>query len=80
MERKDDPWQYIGGLLEFPPGLQVSTAPGNPDIRAVSIINGEIRAFVQLFSQLNAPKYIIIVGEITDEYRKQLHEEGYDDA
>jgi hypothetical protein len=80
LEKKGDPWQHIGGLLEFPSGIQVTTEPGNPDIRAISIINGEIRAFIQLFSPLNAPKYIIVVGEVTDEYRKTLHEQGYDDA
>ncbi len=80
LERKGDPWQYIGGLLEFPPNMPVDSSPTNPDVRAVSIINGEIRAFIQLFAHLNAPKYIIIVGEVTESYRKQLHEEGFDDA
>jgi hypothetical protein len=75
-----DPWRYIGGIGEYPLVVQAENPETNPDIRAVSVINGELRAFIQLFVPLGGPQYIVVVGEATDSYREKLHNEGYDDA
>jgi hypothetical protein len=74
---RGDPFQYIGGQ---PPVVQAENPDTNPDVRAVSIKDGEFLGHVQLFVPLGAPQYVVVVGSTADEYRKELHANGFSDA
>jgi hypothetical protein len=69
-------WQYIGGE----PPTPLPDDKTNPDNRAVTFLDGDIIAYVQLFAQLGGPRYCVVVGRAADELRERMHSEGYEDA
>lgn len=71
-----DPWHYIGGQ----PPVVHPRSPDDPDVRAVSIKDGDFLAHIQLFVPLGGPQYVVVVGRATDALREQLHREGFEDA
>ena len=72
-----EPWHYIGGE---PPVAPPKDSEAPPDMRAVTIKDGDLIAYIQLFVQIGGPRYIVVVGRATEALREQLHSEGYEDA
>lgn len=72
-----EPWHHIGGE---PPVAPPNNPEAPPDMRAVTVKDGDLIAYVQLFVPIGGPRYVVVVGRATYELRNRLHSQGYDDA